>query len=73
MLRRLQLCLLAGLLLAYFLLTSGCSWHAQRGLWDAYLRQHRAAYGLAVMTAALVAGVGAYRLVCVNMCTLSAE
>lgn len=59
----LQIFLLLAIILAFFLLTTSISPHVQLGLYNKYLKQHRAVFALSLITLLLVGGTGAYRLV----------
>lgn len=62
----LQLFLLLVIILAFFLLTTSISPHVQLGLYNKYLKQHRAVFALALLTVLLVGSIGAFRLVSVD-------
>jgi hypothetical protein len=62
----LQVFLLLAIILAFFLLTTSISPHVQLGLYNKYLKQHRAVFGLSLLTLMLVGSTGAYRLVSSN-------
>lgn len=55
--------LLLAIILAFFLLTTSISPHVQLGLYNKYLKQHRAVFALSLLTLLLVGSTGAYRLV----------
>jgi len=59
----LQLFLLLVIILAFFLLTTSISPHVQLGLYNKYLKQHRAVFALSLLTVLLVGSIGAFRLV----------
>lgn len=62
----LQIFLLLAIILAFFLLTTSISPHVQLGLYNKYIKQHRAVFVLSLLTLLLVGSTGAYRLVSVH-------
>lgn len=64
----LQLFLLLAIILAFFLLTTSISPHVQLGLYNKYLKQHRAVFALSLLTVLLVGSIGAFRLVSTEQC-----
>lgn len=59
----LQIFLLLSIILSFFLITTSISHHVRLGLYNQYLKQHRAVFGLSALALMLVGCVGAYRLV----------
>jgi hypothetical protein len=60
---RLQIFLLFGIVLAFFLLTTSLSPYVNLGLYDRYLKQHGGVFTLCLLSVLLVGSIGAYRLV----------
>jgi hypothetical protein len=60
---RLQIFLLFGIVLAFFLLTTSLSPYVNVGLYDRYLKQHGGVFTLCLLSVLLVGSSGAYRLV----------
>jgi hypothetical protein len=61
----LQVFLLLAIVLAFFIVTTSSSPYVKLGLYNKYLRQHRAVFALSLIALVLVGCVGAYRLVSV--------
>ncbi|KAF6237645.1 hypothetical protein COO60DRAFT_1615298, partial [Scenedesmus sp. NREL 46B-D3] len=61
----LQIFLLFGTVLAFFLLTTSLSLHVHLGLYDRYLKQHGGVFTLCLLSVLLVGSIGAYRAVLV--------
>jgi hypothetical protein len=59
----LQIFLLCGIVLAFFLLTTSLSPYVHLGLYDRYLKQHGGVFTLCLLSVLLVGSIGAYRLV----------
>jgi hypothetical protein len=70
---RLQIFLLFGIVLAFFLLTTSLSPYVHLGLYDKYLKQHGGVFTLCLLSVLLVGSIGAYRLVrvCAAHCASS--